>query len=863
MDGIFGRKVTYPAVVFVIVLGIVFSTLLAGLFLRWERDRADAALARLATAVTTSVTACLQHQVTNVQLLAAAQYAMPDQFGRSEFASFARPLVNQCAEIVALGWIPRVPGEERRQFEARAGQQHTRFVIGEQNSAGRFVAAEDRKEYFPLLFMEPQLAFWSTLGFDVASNPRHRAALEEAWRTGSVAFSEHSKSASGDSVLEIMFYPVYVQDAAASAVWPQKEDLKGFVTGVSSLSGIVEEALQKAGNPPVRVVVSKLTRMLEWQSVYRAGPPGADHAGGQRRFQTTAEIGGDRWKLSFLPAPGTYPASPGLLPYGVLGGGLAFTFIAAGYLHSSKRHTEHSENLVVELQREVAVRRLAEERFRTALKAAPVAVFNQDRELRYTWVQNLPRLIPDAFIGETDQEGLEDREASERLTALKRRVLESGEAVREQLEVRLGGELRHCDVTLEPLFADGPTPTGLTGAIVDITDHIALQARLQQQTAQLAEADRRKDEFLALLAHELRNPLAPIGNAVQVLKRQKPPLAATVQWAVAIIERQLRHLRRLIDELLDVSRITLGKIRLSRAPVALGDVLAAALETAQPVLSERHHAVTFEVPEEPLMVNGDSVRLVQVFANLLDNAAKYTPAGGRIALTAAGEDRSAVVRVRDNGIGLPPDALPRLFETFVQIENPAAEADMGLGLGLSLSRSLVEMHGGRIDAASAGPGKGSEFTVRLPLCSAEVAPSAATDGPSPAGAAVRILVVEDQPDVAASFSLLLEAMGHTVETFNDGRTALDKARAFRPEVAFVDIRMPGMDGYEVAGRLRREFGMNIALVAVTGFGQEEDRRRTAEAGFDQHLLKPVDIERLETVLRAAQVRRADRASDAQ
>lgn len=853
MDGIPSRRLLYPVVALATVLGLVLSAFAAWGLHTWEHQRAQAVLSRVTTGITASVKGCLEHQSVNVRLIATLHEAFAEDIGRREFARFASPMVAQCDEIVALGWIPRVPSSERGDFEARVGQQQAGFVIGERDPGGRFVPASGRAEYFPIVYMEPEMALWSVLGFDVASNPTHRAALNEARDTGGIAFAEHPEYSGGDpeaTVYEIMFYPVHDGEIAPDPQRVRRAPVRGFVTGVSRLSGIVEEALAKAGDPAIGVTVLKRTTERNWKPVYRHPAPGngSDDIAvteGAPHFETAVEIGGDIWKLSFLPAPGAYPDRPGWMSFGVFAGGLALTMLSAAYLQNSRRHTERVEGEVVE-------RRLAEERFRTALKASPVGVFNQNRELRYTWAQNLDALHDGELVGKTDADVITDAPALERLTALKQQVLETGDGAREQIEVSMAGRRRFFDVTLEPLVEPGREPTGITGAVFDMTEHLRLTRRLQAQTQQLAEADRRKDEFLALLAHELRNPLAPVSNVVQLIKRQGTPAPETVRWAMGMIERQVQHLTRLVDDLLDVARITRGRITLVREPVRLADLLSVALETEQPLFDQNQHTLAVALPTQPLVVEGDKVRLVQVFANLLDNAAKYTPRGGRIEVSAQREGREAVVRVRDTGIGIPREALPRLFDMFVQIDHPAGlGGSSGLGLGLSLSRRLVEMHGGRIEAMSPGPGRGSEFSVHLPLFAEESGSSAdLQEDESFANEAhrVRALVVEDQVEVAASFSMLLEAMGHTVRTVHDGAAAIAVARRFRPDVAFVDIRMPGMDGYEVARRLRKEFGKRLALVAVTGFGQERDRQRAFEAGFDQHLLKPVRVESLEDLL---------------
>jgi signal transduction histidine kinase/ActR/RegA family two-component response regulator len=375
------------------------------------------------------------------------------------------------------------------------------------------------------------------------------------------------------------------------------------------------------------------------------------------------------------------------------------------------------------------------------------------------------------------------------------------------------------------------------------------QRRLEEQAAALREADRRKNEFLAILAHELRNPLAPIRNAVEVLGLQDPPDPA-VQWPREIIERQVHHLNRMVDDLLDVSRITQAKFNLHKEPVQVATVLARAIETSQPLIEARKHRLSIETPTEPLWVQGDRVRLAQVVANLLNNAAKYTAEGGQIWLSAEREAGEVSLRVRDTGIGIPADLLPRVFDAFTQEERSPDRAQGGLGIGLALVRSLVELHGGRVEARSAGRGQGSEFVVYLPAL-AEAPPMAVSPVKSNGDSKVptrRILIVDDNIDSAETLGLLLRLGGHEVKTAYSGPSALEAARLERPEIVMLDIGMPGMDGLEVARRLREEVGLkDVLLVAMTGYGQDEDRRRTEGAGFNTHLVKPVDVERLNAI----------------
>lgn len=369
----------------------------------------------------------------------------------------------------------------------------------------------------------------------------------------------------------------------------------------------------------------------------------------------------------------------------------------------------------------------------------------------------------------------------------------------------------------------------------------------------LKEADRHKDEFLAMLAHELRNPLAPIFNAIQLM-RKKPLADPQLVWSRDVIARQLGHLTRLVDDLLDVSRITRGKINLTREPVEIGTLVARAVETVQPLLTERGHQLTVEVQSEPIRVYGDALRLIQALGNVLANAAKYTERAGQITLSAQQAGESVEIRVRDTGIGIPGALLPRIFDMFTQLKSESGRSQSGLGIGLALVRKLVEMHGGTVTAFSEGVGLGSEFLIALPLVVSETAriPVDLPEGVDVEGAAQvrrRILVADDNSDALESLATLLELGGHEVFSASNGALALESAERHLPDVALLDIGMPKLDGYEVARRIRAQpWGHRITLVALTGWGQDSDRQRSGEAGFDSHLVKPLDLDKLTELL---------------
>jgi len=386
--------------------------------------------------------------------------------------------------------------------------------------------------------------------------------------------------------------------------------------------------------------------------------------------------------------------------------------------------------------------------------------------------------------------------------------------------------------------------------LIETLDHRVTERTnaLLASDAQLREANRRKDEFLATLAHELRNPLAPVRNAVQVLRLQGAAMPE-VQWASEIVERQVQAMSRLIDDLMDVSRINQGRIELRRERVDLASVLQDAVDTSRPLIDEFGHQLEVSLPPLLLPLDADPTRLAQAFMNLLNNAAKYMDRGGRIEVSVQREDNDVLVAVIDRGIGIEPDRLESVFEMFSQVETALERSRGGLGIGLSLTQRLIELHGGSVRACSRGLGHGSEFLVRLPLAPMLVdeLPSAAPDphpaavSPVASGTHLRILVADDNKDAADTLAMLLQIMGHRVRQVGDGEAAVDAVADFNPQVVLLDIGMPKLNGYEACRRIRTQPGGEaMTLVAVTGWGQADDRRKSQEAGFDQHLVKPVN-----------------------
>ncbi|HSB53489.1 MAG TPA: response regulator [Gemmatimonadales bacterium] len=373
-------------------------------------------------------------------------------------------------------------------------------------------------------------------------------------------------------------------------------------------------------------------------------------------------------------------------------------------------------------------------------------------------------------------------------------------------------------------------------------------AKQTELTAQLTAADRRKDEFLALLAHELRNPLAPVQNAVAIMQR-KAIDDPDLRWCRDVIERQTRQSARLVDDLLDVARVTQGKITLRQEPLALASIVHGAVETSRPLIDSRQHQLQLDLSPEPIWVRGDAARLTQVLANLLNNAAKFQDKGGRIELTVQASRGEAVVRVRDHGAGMAPEMLREMFQLFVQGGRDSHASNSGLGIGLFLVRHLVELHAGSVEIHSDGPGLGTECVVRLPLLDSPEPRRT----PAPGLGAVdlrgrKVLVVDDNRDAAQSLALLLRLQGHEVTVAHDGPSAISRTTEQPPEVILLDLGLPGMDGYEVCRRLRRTGFTSTRIIAMTGWGQERDRRRSEEAGFDSHTVKPVEIHQLERLL---------------
>ncbi len=491
--------------------------------------------------------------------------------------------------------------------------------------------------------------------------------------------------------------------------------------------------------------------------------------------------------------------------------------------------------------------RQSEARFEVALASTQIMVYTTDRDLRYTWIRNPhPDFDPAQIVGRRDDE-LVSPEAAEPLIRLKQEVLETGVGRRSEFVIEIGGTRHHYDLTVVPLHGADGAIEGVTVAAIDVTERKLVEELLRV-------AHERKNEFLATLAHELRNPLAPIRTGVELLRLSpQPDIGARI---FPMIQRQLDHLVRLIDDLMDVSRINTGKFVLNRERVTFQDIAAVALEASRPGIDVAGHTVTTDWPTAPMWLDGDPTRLAQIFSNLLNNSAKYTRAGGQIWFSALPSGDRLVISVQDTGVGIPAEFLGTVFDMFSQVTTTHDRAQGGLGIGLSLVKTLVELHGGVIEVASAGVDQGSTLTVTLPLASATVADPLRSmpphaDAVDAATAGQRILVVDDNVDAAETMALLLAAAGHVVRTAFDGQHALALAPTFRPDVVFLDIGMPDLDGYDVARHLLADPATASArLFALTGWGAPADLEKSRAAGFHAHLTKPVDMGEVTALLAA-------------
>ena len=414
--------------------------------------------------------------------------------------------------------------------------------------------------------------------------------------------------------------------------------------------------------------------------------------------------------------------------------------------------------------------------------------------------------------------------------------------------VRKDGQRIIVSLSISPIKDDSGNVVGASKIVRDVTERMQLMKDLQRLASDLSAADQRKNEFLATLAHELRNPLAPMSNMLEVVKRAADD-GKVVKQAHETFERQLNQMVRLVDDLLDVNRITHDRLELRRSEVELSSVIQQAVEVARPLIDAADQELIVDLPEEPIHLNADRARLAQVFGNLLNNSCKYTGPNGTITLSAKRMDGEVFVTVKDNGAGIPRDKINSIFDMFMQVDRTSERSQEGLGIGLTLVKRLVEMHGGSIDAHSDGEGHGSEFVVRLPVISKPAVPAVHTGAASESPTERRVLIVDDNRDSADSLAMLMQITGNKAFLAYDGAEALEAIDKYRPEVVLLDIGLPKLDGHEVCRRVReKSWGRDIIIIALTGWGQEDDRRKSTEAGFDGHLVKPVDYDRLLSLL---------------
>ena len=503
----------------------------------------------------------------------------------------------------------------------------------------------------------------------------------------------------------------------------------------------------------------------------------------------------------------------------------------------TRRLTGIARDVTDQHQAEEALR-VAQQQLQLIADTMDAPVARCSRDLRYLWVNKPYADWIDRSIGEIIGRPIVDVLGAEALDQLQPhfdRVLGGQKVQYEALVSFQSRGARWINATYCPTFDRAGATDGWVAVVIDMHERKQLEEALK-------EADRRKDAFLATLAHELRNPLAPIRSSLAILHAKALP-DAELSWSRDVIDRQVQQMVRLLDDLLDVSRISRNKLELRTERVELADVLARAVETSRPLIDASRHELSCELPSEPIYLDADPIRLAQVLSNLLNNAAKYTQSGGRISLQAERQEAELVVTVADNGIGIAPESFPHLFEMFSQAAPALARSQGGLGIGLSLAKGLVELHGGSLEASSDGLGRGSQFVIRLPVASAAPppAPSCRSNGGMVAQTKRRVLVVDDNHDAADSLARMLRIMGHSVHVAYDGEQGVQAAGEVLPELVILDIGMPKLNGYEAAQRIRDEaWGRQMVLVALTGWGREEDRRASNGAGFNFHLVKPAD-----------------------
>ncbi len=813
----------------------------------------------------------VQRILSNEVVLAgfSAHFSVGRKIGSREARAYARTMLEQYPHIYQLEAQIKVASSELAAFERRmraAGYPNYTVRTFNYETDRRWQEIDARPFYYPIYFMEPLTPQTTpVLGLDVFSLSHLQEAIVNVARSGRTVASSPVELIEGGRAY-ILFAPV---DRA--------------------LVGVSRAAIGKLNYP--KIIVSLVVRTQEliaqrergaadditlYHSAFDAEDPKGwiyrhpvPHPGILERallprfsYTRVLEAPGHSFVLQVDKQLTWSVVSKPLLM--TVCGFLVITSLVLGF-HVRARQTS-------EEQRDAATRALAAERDLlngiTDTAVSAIVVFDRDGAVTFA------NQRAESILGLTRHDGGWRSDSGRACTFIPsephphahsnpmlRGVLETGKSIFAAQHVLqcLGDSGKLLSINAAPLKDGAGAISHVVCAVEDITERQHAEEQLKQnaiqlreQARQLAEADRRKDDFLAMLGHELRNPLSPIRNAVAWCHRHPDYFHPRARWAKEVIARQVEHLTRLVDDLLDVSRITQGRIELRKAPTKLAEVISRALEIVAPTIDGRNQDLSVSLPEDPVWLHADVIRLAQVVGNLLDNASKCTEVGEKLWLIATGDPEEAVVKVRDSGIGIPEDMLAHIFEPFQRANCPVDRSDGGLGLGLTLVRSLVKLHGGNVSAFSRGPRQGSEFIVRLPVLTepvSEAAPAVVNRLRPLERASKRILVVDDESDAALSLAMLLETMGHETCTATDGPDALQTVASFRPQVVILDLGLPGMDGYEIARRLRRARShQSLLLVALTGYGQGENRRRSQEVGIDNYLTKPVDDNALESLI---------------
>jgi PAS domain S-box-containing protein len=701
---------------------------------------------------------------------------------------------------------------------------------------------------------------------------------EEAW---AVLRPHVERALAGEEVTfeRRMFYDAtHIRDVRASYV-PERDAegrVRGFVAMVTDVTEVrtAEEALRASER--MLAESQRAAQVGSWEAIL------GDEPGAPLRLRWSDET----YRI-FGHAPGAVEVDYALFiasihpddrervrTGGALGGGSGDRFekeyrivrpdgavrVIHGWSHVERDATGRLTRLlgtcqdITERKRAEQEARQAREQLQLVVDATPALIARFDRDTRLVWSNRSYAarfgVEPEALVGRPLREII-GAEAYESFSAHGVPRVLSGETIELEAELTyptLGRRSMH--VVASPTLDARGAVDGSVAILTDDTHRRELERERERALTELRESDQRKDEFLAMLSHELRNPLAPILTAVEVLRLADPNDAETAATFHGLIERQVLHMRRLLDDLLDVSRVNQGKIELRRELVELTTVMRQAVEVSQPLIAGKEQRLTITTPGAAVFVDADPARLVQVFGNLLNNAAKYSDPGGAIEIALAVEGDEAVVRVRDEGLGMSPDLLERAFELFVQESRSLDRAQGGMGIGLTMVRRLVEMHGGSARAFSAGPGQGCEIVVRLPRATRTELPVPCAETPrerTNGAGHLRVLVVDDNVDAARTLGHLLGLLGHEVRVAHDGPSALATFAKAPPELVFIDIGLPGMDGYALASALRAPGVAPVSLVAVTGYGRHEDVQRSVECGFDHHLVKPVDLPALRRI----------------